>query len=79
MTNTNCLEGIACPTCGNDAMIYIEAKTLTMVKDDGAEAFGDMEWDDDSYAECPECRHRGTLREFRTEHINDTANQNREE
>ena len=65
MTNTNCLEGIACPKCGNDFRIFIEAKTLAVVTDDGAETFGDMEWDDDSYAECPECQHHGTLGEFR--------------
>jgi len=65
MTNTNCLEGIACPKCGNDSRIYIEAKTLAVVMDDGAETFGHMEWDGDSYTECPECGHRGTLAEFR--------------
>jgi hypothetical protein len=45
-------------------MIYIEARTLAVVKDDGAEAFGDMEWHDASYAECPECRYHGTVKEF---------------
>jgi DNA-directed RNA polymerase subunit RPC12/RpoP len=66
MINHNCLEGIACPKCGNDAMISIEARTLAAVTDDGAETSGDMEWDADSYAECPYCQHRGTLGEFRT-------------
>ena len=65
MTNSNCLEGIACTQCGNDRMIYIEARTLAAVTDDGAETFGDLEWNADSYAECPVCHHRGTLREFR--------------
>lgn len=65
MTNSNCLEGIVCPKCGNDAMVYIEARTLAVVTDDGAETFGDMEWDSDSYAECPDCQHRCTLKEFR--------------
>ena len=47
-------------------MIYIEARTLTAVTDDAAETSGDMEWDAGSYAECPYCKHRGTLGEFRT-------------
>jgi hypothetical protein len=65
MTNKNCLVGIACPNCGNDSMLYIESKTLAAVTDDGAETFGDIEWDSDSYTECPECDHRGTLSQFR--------------
>ena len=76
---TNCLEGIACPQCGNDAMIYIEAKTLTVVTDDGAEAFGDMDWDGDSYAECPDCQHRGRLNGFRVAPtINTSTSTNKE-
>jgi ribosomal protein S27E len=65
MTNTNCLAGISCPNCGNDSVVYIETRTLAVVTDDGAETFGDMEWDADSYAECPECKHRGTVGQFR--------------
>jgi hypothetical protein len=65
MTNTNCLDGIACPTCGNDFRIYIQIATLAVVTDDGAETFGDMDWDDSSYAECPDCKRHGTLSEFR--------------
>lgn len=79
MTNTNCLEGIACPKCGNDCRFYLEAKTLAEVTDYGAETFGDMTWDDDSYAECPECEHRGTLGEFRIESADQTTTQTREE
>jgi hypothetical protein len=73
MTNTNCLENTKCPECDNADRLFIESKTLAVVTDDGAETFGDMEWDDDSYAECPECRHSGKLREFR--HPEPTLNQ----
>jgi DNA-directed RNA polymerase subunit RPC12/RpoP len=73
MTNTNCLAGIACPACGNDAMIYIAARTLAVVTDDGAQTFGDMEWDADSYAECPDCQHRSTLGQFRTDAPSETT------
>ena len=79
MTNTNCLEGIACPACGNDSMIHIEARTLAVVTDNGAETFGDMEWDASSYAECPDCRHRGTLGEFRIEPTKPNPNKTKKE
>jgi DNA-directed RNA polymerase subunit RPC12/RpoP len=65
MTNESCLEGIACPKCGNDERVIIAVKTLATVTDDGAEPFGDMEWDDDSFARCPECDHWGRLGAFR--------------
>lgn len=64
MTNCNCLQGLACPRCGNDSMFTIAARTLAVVTDDGAETFGDMEWDADSYAECPECGHQATVAAF---------------
>ena len=79
MTNSNCLEGIACPKCGNDGMIFIEAMTLTVVTDDGAEAFGDMEWNGDSYAECPGCQHCGTLDEFRIVAANESSTSTQKE
>jgi hypothetical protein len=81
MTNTNCLEGIACPACGNDFMIYIEARTMAAVTDDGSETFGDMEWDASSYTECPDCGRSGTLSEFRVGlakgNANNTGKENR--
>jgi len=79
MTSSNCLEGIACPACGNDSMLYIEVRTLASVTDDGAETYGDMEWDSGSYAECPECRRSGTLAEFRVEPATENPTQTTEE
>jgi len=64
MSNSNCLQGLACPSCGNDSMLTIEARVLAVVTDDGAETFGDMEWNARSYAECPECGHQETLAAF---------------
>jgi hypothetical protein len=75
MTSTNCLEGIACPDCGNDSRLYIEVKTLAVVYDHGAETYGDLGWDDGSYAECPECRRSGRLVEFRVEAAPENPNQ----
>lgn len=65
MTNTNCLEGIKCPDCGNEESFRIAARTIATVTDDGTEDYGDMEWDDDSYAECAACLRHGTLKDFR--------------
>jgi hypothetical protein len=64
MTNTNCLENIKCPACGNEESFRIAAKTIATVTDDGTEEHGDMEWDDDSYAECTACPRHGTLKDF---------------
>lgn len=79
MTNVNCLQGIACPKCGNDAIINVEVRILAAVTDDGAETFGDMEWDDSSYAECPECEHRGTLADFQAESADGQASEQKPE
>ena len=65
MTNTNCLENIKCPACGNEDSFRIAAKTVAIVTDDGTEDHGDMQWDDSSYAECSECHRHGTLKDFR--------------
>jgi len=79
MSNVNCLQGIACPKCGNDAIINVEVRILAAVTDDGAETFGDMEWDGSSYAECPDCEHRGTLAEFRAEAADGQATEHQHE
>jgi hypothetical protein len=64
MTNTNCLENIKCPACGNEDTFRIAATAMFTVSDDGTEDHGDVEWDDDSYAECAGCYHHGTLKDF---------------
>lgn len=79
MTNINCLEGIACRQCGNDSRINIAVKTLAVVTDQGAETFGDMDWGEDSYAECPECHHRSTVAGFRIEATTKTTTQTTKE
>lgn len=64
--NTNCLEGLACPECGQADRLHISVTGMVEMTDDGFDGFlGDTEWDDTSYAVCPECEFRGTVREFR--------------
>ncbi len=71
MSNANCLEGIACPGCGQSDRFFITAQITAEVTDAGADIApsprGDVEWDDSSPATCPECNREGPLREFRTE------------
>ncbi len=65
MVNTNCLEGIKCPDCGNEKAFYIQSTAVMHVTDDGAECRSDIEWDDDSHTQCPACERTGKLAEFR--------------
>jgi hypothetical protein len=65
MTNTNCLEGVKCPACGNEDTFRIAVTTIAAVTDDGAEVeHGDMDWNPTSYAECASCHEYGTLARF---------------
>jgi hypothetical protein len=68
MTNTNCLEGVKCPQCGNEDEFRIAVTTMATVTDDGGEVeHGDMKWDDTSYAECTSCDKYGTLSDFKAQ------------
>lgn len=65
MTNTNCLEGLRCPKCGNEDRFFIIGGAQFEVTDDGSDTVGDHEWDDHSPMSCPECNHEGKVRDFR--------------
>jgi hypothetical protein len=66
MTNTNCLEGVKCPACGNEDTFRIQITTMADVTDDGAEVeHGEMDWDEASYAECAQCCKHGKLSDFK--------------
>jgi len=65
MTNTNCLEGIACPQCGQADRFKIEAKVLMNVSDDGSEDCGlGHHWDAQSFCQCVKCGHSAELSTF---------------
>jgi len=67
-SNTNCLEGMKCPKCGQEDSLKIEATCLFTVTDDGTEDEGNgHEWDDTNYCECPGCAHHGTVADFTIE------------
>jgi hypothetical protein len=65
MTNSNCLENVTCPKCGQEDRFKIVALITCDVADDGSEPVGDHEWDDHSATRCPECGFDGELKEFR--------------
>jgi hypothetical protein len=65
MTNTNCLEGVRCPVCGNEAEFLISTHSVATITDEGVDDATDHEWDDNSYTRCPECDEDGELSEFR--------------
>jgi hypothetical protein len=67
MTNTNCLEGIACPKCGHTESFHIEAVVRLHVTDSGSEdPGGDHYWDADSDCMCGNraCDQQGPFQEF---------------
>ena len=63
--NSNCLEGIRCPKCGQEDSFRIEGRSVFEVIDDGTVSHADVEWDDDSWALCPACEYEGKLGTFR--------------
>lgn len=62
--NTNCLEGCRCPNCGQDKYFKVQATSLFVITDDGSNNGYDIEYDGDSYANCPECDWEGTWGEL---------------
>ena len=64
--NTNCLEGLACPKCGQAEMLKISAHCVVEVTDDGTGDAANFEWYDEDNASCPSCHYFGTLATFRT-------------
>ena len=66
--NTNCLEDMKCPKCGQEESLKIEATCLFTVTDDGTEDEGNgHEWGDDHYCECTKCGHHGIVADFTIE------------
>jgi hypothetical protein len=74
MTNTNCLEGIKCPACGNEELFRIAATSMFTVTDDGTDDYADVQWDDDSYAECAECLRHGAVKDFKVRNAREAEN-----
>ena len=69
--NTNCLEGLACPKCGQDQTLEITGSAVFHVHDDGTEGYEDVEYDMNSPTACPgpECDFDGDLGDFRVKEV----------
>lgn len=69
--NSNCLDGMCCPDCGNEDELLIAATMFVSVRDDGTDPYvgtfedHSQDWDDNSACKCPECQHVGTVGEFK--------------
>lgn len=68
-SNTNCLEGLCCPECGQDSKFRVRATSVFNLYDDGTDHDGDVEYDDDAFVSCDGqgCSYEGKLRDFRIE------------
>ncbi len=64
MCNTNCLEGMECPSCGSFGGFSIVVTCFAYVTDDGAEDYASPSWDSDSICECGECGYDGHVKDF---------------
>jgi hypothetical protein len=69
--NTNCLEGKRCPNCKQEDEILILTPMWVSLRDDGTDPFadslknkGDVEYDENTLAGCPECHFLGTIKDF---------------
>ena len=63
--NTNCLDGMRCPNCGQARSLNIEATVIVKVTDNGTDDTVDgWEWDDTSPCACSNCGHNATVAKF---------------
>lgn len=64
MHNTNCLQGIRCPQCKQRDRVKVIALSRFTLLDNGTDDYEDVEWDENSHMECPDCGYAGTARDF---------------
>lgn len=60
---------LACPDCGCDDCLQIELTTMADLTPDGADPFGDQEWDHGSYMRCDNCGKDGHAIDFHVEKV----------
>lgn len=62
------IEGVRCPHCGQDEVMWGVGLAWFTVTEDGAvqtgQPDGDVEWENDAVTRCPSCGHKGTWGEF---------------
>lgn len=57
-------HGLACPRCGSDTKLNVEAQTVARLVPDGTDIAADQDWSDMSHVICDECGHEGTVAKF---------------
>jgi len=72
MKNTNSLEGLMCPKCGQHDRFIIDAITSITLLDDGVEEYEGAEFDGNHTAGCPACNWSGTVSELNVPSISVT-------
>lgn len=63
MSNSNCLEGVKCPVCGNEAAFRVVATASFLLTDDGTDFGEQVEYDANSPVSCVECSWSGVWSE----------------
>jgi hypothetical protein len=62
------IDGVCCPKCGQDEVMWVVGRAWFTVTEDGAEQTGqpdgDVEWKDAAPARCPSYGHEGMWSEF---------------
>ena len=78
--NTNCLENLACPKCGQADELLVNVSIWTSLRDDGTDHYanstklrGDVEYDETALAACPGCGFEGTLKDFEIAAVDNPA------
>ena len=65
--NTNCLDGMKCPSCGSLEPFEIHANATFEVFDSGTEDYYAVAWGSDSVCLCNRCGLEGTVADFQLE------------
>lgn len=65
LTNSNVLEGVECPQCGQSASFEVVAKAWFTLSDEGTESYKEVDWDDTAPTRCPACKHLGPMSIYR--------------
>jgi len=50
----------SCPKCGQSEHFHVVASAMFKVDDEGADQYGPLDWDDESWTRCPSCKWIGT-------------------
>lgn len=77
--NDNCLQDIACPQCGYRSQFAISSRCSFVMNDDGEDDHGDIEYDNDSEAQCLQCEFISSLTKFTIEGLDDLLRQTAEQ